>query len=129
MAQNQLTLSERVREAQTRRKAKGKKKRPKPTPMVDRSVEKAVKDSQVQITGALRVGFKNLESLLQKLLKRPETPQISPEILKQAVAEGIANMPEQKITFPAREPVAYRATIERRGKEMTGALIEPVKNK
>ena len=108
-------------------KTKAKKaEKPKPTPQVDRSQEKAIKTSQVAITGALTVGFKKLESLLQKISKRPEPAPVDPEAIKKAVAEGMAKAKPQKITFPARKPVSYQATIQRRGNQMTGALIEPI---
>jgi len=103
---------------------------PKKPPRIDRSQEKAVKTSQVAITGALTMGFKSIEALLQKLLKRPMPDPVNPEGLSKAVAEGVAeamgNIKPQKITFPARKPVSYQATIQRRGKTMTGALIEPI---
>ena len=119
---NLKTLKRRVQLTHQKRDEK-----PKPIPRIDRSVEKAVKESNVQITGALKVGFKSLEGLLKKLLNRPEQAQVSPEDIKQAVVDGMKSAKPQKITFPAREPVSYQATIQHnsRGK-MTGARIEPI---
>lgn len=116
-------LSRRV--AATKAK-KNEPPKPKLATPIDRSQEKAVKSSQIAITGALTVGFKSLESLLRKILNRPETVPIDPETIKKAVAEGVAKLKPQKITFPAREPVSYQATIQRRGKTMIGARIDPI---
>lgn len=100
--------------------------KPKPATPIDRSQEKAVKSSQIAITGALTVGFKSLESLLRKILNRPETAPIDPETIKKAVAEGVAKIPQQEIIFPERKPVSYQATIQHRGKKMIGARIDPI---
>jgi hypothetical protein len=118
------SLNEKIAAARERKAAKPAK--PKPVPRKDTSVEKAVKTMQEQISGALTIGFKKLDASLQKLIKRPEPAQVNPEQIEKAVERGVAKIKLPEITFPVREPVSYKATIERRGKEMTGALIEPI---
>lgn len=119
------SLSRRVAATKAKQSEPPKKK---VTPRVDRSVEKAIKASEVSISGALKIGFKSLEAQLKKILNRDDkvVAQIDDKLIEKAVVRGMEKAKPQKITFPAREPVTYRATIQRRGKEMTGALIEPV---
>lgn len=126
---NLQNLSRRIELTKQKKSAPKKKPRAKKTPTVDRSVEKAIKESTVQISGALTLGLKSIGSKLDKLIKRPEAPQISPEMMEKAVAKGVEKIKMPELEVPERQPVSYRATIERRGKQMTGAIIEPIQRK
>ena len=65
--------------------------------------------------------------------KRPDpvTVDAVKEMVETAVdkvVDEVSKIKPQKITIPARKPVSYRATIERRGGLMTGARIDPIVN-
>jgi hypothetical protein len=115
---NLKQLNDNIAVARAKRKAPAKKA--KPVPMLD--------DTPKRIAGALLPAmaemFKPVVELLQKIAAQ-KPAVIDEKKIGKAVADSI-KIPQQKITFPARKPVSYQATIQRRGKEMTGARIDPI---
>ena len=100
----------------------------KPLPMVDPGPQRVVDGVSAALRDVMGRGFARLEDLLQALVERPEATPVDEERIGKAVAAELKSLPERKITFPARKPVTYHATIERNSRgDMTGALIEPLK--
>jgi hypothetical protein len=74
-------------------------------------------------------GFDRVEKAIQRLTDRDTMLFIDDKKIGEAVARELKKLPAPKVEIPQREPATYRATIERRGNQMVGAIIEPVKGK
>jgi len=61
--------------------------------------------------------------------KKPEIDVAAIEkAVERGAKKGIESAKPQKITFTARKPISYHATIERSRGVMTGARIDPIES-
>jgi len=97
-------------------------------PVIEPDVEpeRIVSEMKSQLLPEISGWVTRIETALKSLIAKDTVIKIDASEIGKAVGKEIAKMPKQKIVIPVREPVSYRATIERRGKEMIGALIEPI---
>jgi hypothetical protein len=114
-----------------RRRSRNAPKTKKKVPAAAGSVgvKRAVDRLSETLAGIMEKGLSRIEIALDQMADRNMMLVIDESKIGAAVAKEISKQPAPKVEIPEREPVTYRATIERRGTQMVGALIEPVKGK